>query len=148
MASKALKSWAFLAAFTALGAPGASATGSFGCTIDDANLALTLLANTSSQHGTIVRVFGSSLTLKSRALAMAGQTFKIEDEHLIQQWFLNRELRVAIGIDDKDGSLLLTIAGQLNRDRERYSGRYQLTVSFPHGSTWTATGPIKSCSGG
>lgn len=147
MASKAIKSWAFLAAFMALGASGASATGSLSCTIDDANLALTLLANTSSQHGTIVRVYGSSLTLKSSTLAIAGRAFKIEEDHLIQQWFLNRELRIAINIDDKDGSLLLAITGQLNRDRERYSGRYHLTVSFPHSSTWTATGQIKGCAG-
>lgn len=90
----------------------------------------------------------SSLTLKSPALAMAGQTFKIEDEHLIQQWFLNQELRIAIGIDDNRGSLLLTIAGQSSRGRDSFSARYRLTVSFPHSSTWTATGQLKGCSAG
>lgn len=130
------------------GAPGASATGTLSCTIDDANLSLSLVVNTNNQHGTIVHVQDSRLTLKSRALAVAGQTFKIEPEHIIQQWFLQRELRIAINIDDNNGSLLLAVTGQLDRNRERYSGRYHLSVSFPHNSTWTATGQIKSCSGG
>jgi hypothetical protein len=148
MGLKVLKSWAFLAVFGALGAASATATGNLSCTIDDANLAVTLLANTNSAHGTIVNVHNSHLTLKSRALAAAGKMFNIEPDHIIQQWFLERELRIAINIDGPQGELLLVIIGQPSRGREGYSGRYSLTVSFPHSSTWTARGQIKGCSGG
>lgn len=148
MGWKALKLWAFLTAFVALGGPGASATGNLSCTIDDANLALTLLANTNSQHGTIVNLHNSFLTLRSSALAMAGRKFKVEPEHIIQQWFMQRELRIAVSIENGRESLSLAIMGEVDGTQARYSGRYVLVLSFHGGSTWTAEGSIKGCSGG
>jgi hypothetical protein len=148
MGWKALKSWVFLAAFVALGGPGASATGDLSCTIDDANLAFTLHANTSSAHGTIVNLHNSSLTLRSSALAMAGRKFKVEPDHIIQQWFQQRELRIAVNIDNGKESLLLAIMGEVDGTQGRYSGRYVFELSLPGGSTWTTTGSIKGCSAG
>lgn len=149
MRPKALKSWAFIAAFVTMGAPGASATGDLSCTIEDGNLALALFANTNREHGTIVQIHNSSLTLKTSALAAIGKQFTIEQEHIIQQWLLQRELRIAVNIDNNEkGALLLAVVGQLNPKREAYSGRYVLTVSLPDGGTRSASGRIKGCSAG
>jgi len=148
MGWKSLKSWVFLSAFVALGGPGASATGDLTCTIDDANLALALFASTNREHGTIVGITEGTLTLKAGALAKLGREFKLETEHVIQQWFLQRELRIAIAVANDNGSLLLAITGQGNPTQERYSGRYSLKVSFPDGGDRTATGRIKGCDAG
>src|SRR5262245_5061989 len=148
MGRKNLKSQVFLAACIALTAPQAWTTGDLSCTIDDANLAFTMFASTSRDHGTIVSVAEGSLTLKASALARMGREFKVEHEHIIQQWFLQRELRIAVNVENDNGSLLLAITGQGNRTQERYSGRYSLKLSFPDGSTRSATGRIKGCDGG
>lgn len=148
MGWKALKSWVFPAAFLALGASEARATGDLTCAIDDANLAFALFASTNRDHGTIVSVAEGSMTLKANALMKMGREFKVEHEHIIQQWFLQRELRLAINMDNDNGSLLLAITGQGDRNQKKYSGRYLLKVSFPDGSTRSVTGRIKDCSAG
>ena len=148
MGWKPLKSWVFLAAFVALGGSRASATGDLVCTIDDANLALALFAGTNREHGTIVGITEGTLTLKAGALTKLGREFKLEREHVIQQWFLQRELRIAIAVGNDNGSLLLAITGQGNPTQERYSGRYSLKVSFRDGGDRTATGRIKGCDAG
>jgi hypothetical protein len=146
VARNILKSRVFLVAACALAMPEARATGSLSCTIDDANLALVLFASTNREHGTIVGVTEGTLTLKEGALTTMGREFKLEGEHVIQQWFLQRELRIAINVENDNGSLLLAITGQGNPTQERYSGRYSLKVSSPDGGTRTATGRIKGCS--
>jgi hypothetical protein len=88
------------------------------------------------------------LTLKASPLAKVGRAFKVEHEHIIQQWFLQRELRLAINLDNDNGSLLLAITGQGNPNQEKYSGRYLLKLSFPDGSTRNLTGRIKGCNAG
>jgi hypothetical protein len=137
-----------MALVVALGGPGASATGDLACTIDDANLALALFASTNREHGTIVGITEGTLTLKAAPLTKLGREFKVESEHVIQQWFLQRELRIAIAVENDNGSLLLAITGQGNPTLERYSGRYSLKVSFPDGGNRTVTGRIKGCSAG
>ena len=42
-----------------------------------------------------------------RARKDGTRTFKVEREHIIQQWFLQRELRIAVNIENDSGSLLL-----------------------------------------
>lgn len=148
MGWKVLKLWAFLAASIALVAPKALATGDLACTIDDANLAFAMFASTNREHGTIVSVTEGTLTLKASALAKMGRDFKVEREHIVQQWFLHRELRIAINVENDSGSLLLAITGQGNRTQERYSGRYVLKLSSPDGGARTVTGRIKDCSAG
>lgn len=148
MGRKKLKSRAFLAACIALLASEASATGNLSCEIDDGNLAFALFASTNRDHGTIVSVTEGSLTLKASALAKLGREFKVEREHIVQQWLLQRELRIAVNVENDNGSLLLAITGQGNRTQERYSGRYSLKLSFPDGSTRSVTGRIKGCDGG
>ena len=145
---KPLKLRLFLAGSVALGAPDALATGDLTCAIDDASLAFMMFASTNREHGTIMSLSEGSLTLKTGALAKMGREFKVEREHIIQQWLLQRELRIAINIDNDNGSLLLTITGQGNSMQERYTGRYVLKVSFPDSSTRTVTGRIKGCSAG
>ena len=110
MGRKVLKSCAFLAASMTLVAPKALATGGLACTIDDANLAFAMFASTNRDHGTIVVMTEGTLTLKANALAKMGRTFKVEREHIIQQWFQQRELRIAVNIENDSGSLLLAIA--------------------------------------
>jgi len=149
MGWKTLKLQAFLAVCLAAGTPGAWATGDLSCEIDDANLAFSLFASTNREHGTIVSMTEASLALKASTLAKKmGRDFKIERDHVIQQWFLQRELRIAINIDNDNGSLLLAITGQGNRTQERYSGRYVLKLSYSDGSTRTVSGRIKECSAG
>jgi hypothetical protein len=148
MGRKALKSWAFVAAVLGLGAADARATGDLTCAIDDANLAFTLFASTNREHGTIVSVTEASLTLKAGSLSKLGREIKVEHEHIIQQWFLQREIRIAVNVESDNGSLLLAITGQGNRTQERYAGRYILKASFPDGSTRTVSGRIKGCSAG
>jgi hypothetical protein len=148
MGRKVLKLWAFLAASMTLVAPEASATGDLSCTINDANLAFAMFASTNREHGTIVCVTEGTLTLKASALAKMGRDFKVEREHIIQQWFLQRELRIAVNIEKDSGSLLLAITGQGNRTQERYSGRYVLKLSSPDRDARTVTGRIKDCSAG
>jgi hypothetical protein len=148
MGRKALKLWVFLAGTVALGASGAGATGDLSCAIDDGSLAFALFASTNRDHGTIVSVADGSLALKAGALAKIGRAFKIEREHIIQQWFLQRELRIAVNVENDNGSLLLAITGQGNKTQDRYAGRYLLKVSFPDGSTRTVTGRIKGCEAG
>lgn len=148
MGWKPLKLWLFLATLAMLGATDAFATGDLTCTIDDANVGLTMFASTNREHGTIVSVTEGTLTLKSGALAKLGRELKIEREHIIQQWLLHRELRIAINLDNDNGSLLLTISGQGNATQERYSGRYALKASFADGTTRILAGRIKGCSAG
>jgi len=148
MTWKPLKMRLFLAGSVALGASDAMATGDLTCAIDDASLAFTMHASTNREHGTIMSLSEASLTLKAAALAKIGREFKVEREHIIQQWLLQRDLRIAVNIDNDNGSLLLTIAGQGNATRERYTGRYVLKVSFPDSSARTVTGRIKGCSAG
>src|SRR6185312_5620613 len=109
MGWKPLKLRIFLAALAMLGASDAFATGDLTCAIDDTKVGLTLFASTNREHGTIVSVAEGTLTLKSGALAKFGRELKIELEHIIQQWLLNRELRIAINLNNDNGSLLLTI---------------------------------------
>jgi hypothetical protein len=148
MGRKALKSWAVPAALLLFSGSDALATGDLTCAIDDANLAFTLFASTNRDHGTIVSVAEGSLTLKASPLAKMGREFKVEREHIIQQWFQQRELRIAINVDNDNGSLLLAITGQGNRNQEKYSGRYSLKLSFPDGGTRSVTGRIKGCDAG
>ena len=148
MGSKGLKLRTFLAVSIALAASDALATGDLTCEIDDTSLAFTMFASTNREHGTIMSLSEASLTLKAAALAKIGREFKVEREHIIQQWLLQRELRIAVNIDNDNGSLLLTITGQGNATQERYTGRYVLKVSFPDSSTRTVTGRIKGCSAG
>ena len=58
---------------------------------------------------------------------------------------MQRELRIAIDIDDNKQSMLLAIMGELDRAQERNSGRYIFVLSSPGGSAWTASGSIKGC---
>jgi hypothetical protein len=148
MGWKPLKSLVFLIAFLGLGGPAAWATGDLSCAIDDANLAFTLFASTNRDHGTIVSLTEGSLTLKTAALAKTGRDFKVERDHIIQQWFLQQEPRIAVNIDNDNGSLLLAITGQGDATQERYAGRYVLKLSFPDSSTRTVTGRIKGCTAG
>ena len=148
MASKGLKLRTFLAVSIALAASDALATGDLSCEIDDASLAFTMFASTNRDHGTIMSLSEGSLTLKTGTLAKMGREFKVEREHIIQQWLLQRELRIAVNIDNDNGSLLLTITGQGNATQERYTGRYVLKLSFPDSSTRSVTGRIKGCSAG
>ena len=107
--------------------------------IDDANVEFALFAATNREHGTIVNVTEGSLRLKSKTLLKIAPGFagelKVDRDHIIQQWFLEGELRLAVNIDNEHGELLLAIIGQLNRKLESYSGRYILTVSKPAGDT-------------
>jgi hypothetical protein len=148
MLVKTLKLLCFIAFFAGFGGTTASATGDFSCEIADGNLDFAVFANTNRDHGTIQNLVEGSLTLKPNALAKIGRTFKLEREHIIQQWFLQRELRLAVNIDTDDGSLLLILTGQGNQTLERYAGRYVLKLSFPDGSTRTVTGRLKDCSAG
>ena len=146
MARNRLKSWVFLFAAGVLAMPEARATGSLACSIDDANLAFTLFASTNREHGTIVSITEATVTLKAATLTKMGREFKLEREHVIQQWWLQREMRIAINVESENGSLLLAITGQGNPTQERYSGRYSLKLSFPGGGSRTATGRLKGCS--
>jgi hypothetical protein len=150
---KYLKLLAVLSIWAGPAAIPAGATGNLDCTIDDANLSFELSANTGREHGTIVNLLGAELILKDAGLARLGREFKMAREHIIQQWFLLRELRIGINIDTDKGSLLLAITGQRSRSKpeqieDRYSGRYVLTASFPDGSTRRVAGRIKGCSAG
>jgi len=148
MGRKALKLWAFLAGLLVFGTSGAGASGDLSCAIDDGSLAFMLFASTNRDHGTIVSVAEGSLTLKAGAPAKIGRAFKIEREHIIQQWFLQRELRIAVNVENDNGSLLLAITGQSSRTQDRYAGRYLLKVSLSDGSARTVTGRIKGCEAG
>ena len=150
MGRKLLKSCVFLASFLVLAAVPASATGDLICSIDNSNLGFALFAATNREHGTIVNVAEGSLRLKSKTLLKVAPGFagelKVDRENIIQQWFLEGELRLAVNIDNEHGELLLAIVGQLNRKLERYAGRYVLKVSSA-GDTRTVKGQIRSCSG-
>jgi len=148
MATKLLGLLAILSVSTNLATTPAAATATLDCGIDDAHLAFSLVANTNREHGTIVNLVGGELRLKAEALSKVGREFKLAREHIIQQWFQNRELRLAINIDTANGSLLLTLTGRGNQSLERYSGRYRLKASFPDGSERRASGRIKGCSAG
>jgi hypothetical protein len=88
----------------------------------------------------------SKLRLKSKTLVqvapgLAGE-LKVAHDNIMQQWFLERDLRIAINIDNEHGELLLAIIGQAKGTR--YAGRYILKVSNA-GNSRTATGRIKGC---
>jgi hypothetical protein len=137
-----------LALSPVLGAEPAAATAGLTCTIDDGNLAFSLFAATNREHGSIVSVTESKLRLKSKTLIKLAPGFsgelKVEQDNIIQQWFLERELRIAINIDNEHGELLLAIIGQ--GKGPRHSGRYTLKVSR-EGNSRTVTGRIRGCSG-
>lgn len=144
---KALKTRAILAlSLCVAGAGEAGATAGLTCAIDDANLAFSLFAATNREHGTIVSVTESTLQLKSKTLITVAPGFagelKVAQDHIMQQWFLERELRIAINIDNEHGELLLALIGQ--GKGPRYAGRYTLKVSNA-GNSRTATGRIKGC---
>lgn len=143
---KTLKLLVFLILGITGGGTVVRATGDLSCSIDDANLDFAMFASTNRDHGTIVNLVEGTLKLKTGALAKIGREFKLERDNIIQHWMLQRELRIAVNVDTDNGSLLLAITGQSNRTQERYSGRYDLKLSFPDGTTRTATGRIKSCS--
>ena len=82
-----------------------------------------------------------SLTLMQVAPGFAGE-MKVEQDNIMQQWFLERELRIAVSVDNEHGELLLAIIGQ--GKGSSYSGRYSLKVSNA-GNSRTATGRIKGC---
>ena len=149
MTGNSLKTWAIRSAFLFLAVTPAAATGDFMCAVDDSNLAFTLAAATNREHGTIVNVAEGSLRLKSKTLLKISQGFagelKLDLENIIQQWFFDRELRIAVNIDNEHGELLLTLVGQANSSRQSYSGRYRLTVSNA-GVNRTVTGRVKGCS--
>jgi hypothetical protein len=153
MVRKALKTLAILVMAAGPGASPAAATGDLVCSIDDQNLDFALFASVGREHGTIVNVVEGSLTLKVAPFARLGRDLKVEQEHVIQQWFLERELRIGISLDTAAGSLLLALIGEREPDKpeqveDTYSGRYVLTAWFPDGSTHTAAGRIKGCSTG
>jgi hypothetical protein len=137
-----------LAFALSLAAGPASATAGLLCAIDDANVDFMLFAATNREHGTIVNVTEGKLRLKSKTLIKVAPGFatelKVEREHIMQQWFLERELRIAVSLDNEAGELLLAIIGQAKG--ANYSGRYLVKVSNA-GNSRTATGRIKGCSG-
>jgi len=146
MTVKALKTRLVLVLSLCLATASASATGGLTCTIDDANVDFTLFAATNREHGTIVNVTGSTLRLKSKALMTVAPGFakelQIAQDNIMQQWFLERELRLAVAVDNEHGELLLAVIGQAKGSN--YSGRYILTVSNA-GNSRTVKGRIKGC---
>jgi hypothetical protein len=139
--------WAGILAVFVLAVPQAHATASLGCSAADNNLTFSLEGSVNRDSGTIVGVTGGELILKSAKAAKVGTKFKITLKDIVQQWAQEKELRIGISLEPKNGSLFLAIfATQINDDGD-FRGRYVLKVSYPDVQL-TLKGRLKGCTSG
>jgi hypothetical protein len=140
--------WAGVLAAVVLAAPQAYATASLGCSADDRNLSFDLEGPVNRDSGTVVGVTGGKLVLKDAKAAKVGsKEFDITLKDIVQQWAQEKELRIGISLEPKDGSLFLAIFATQINDEGDYRGRYVLKVSYP-GVQMTLKGRLKGCTSG
>jgi hypothetical protein len=149
----ALKISAGMVALTAAlaAASPASATASFTCAIDDANIAFDMLANIGSGDVGAMQLTQGSLKIKSPKIGSvtgkAGVEVEVKGENLVQTWIYGKELRLGFSLEEAfpDVSASLVIVGSRLRESV-YGGRYELKVARD-GKTQTFAGKIKDCTG-
>ncbi len=143
-----LRRFAVLLPLLVLPADPAAATATLTCDIADGNLTADLMGNVGTSDVTYIQVTNGAITLKAVRGKHDAVEFKIEGGHLIQQWALEKELRLGLQPEAKNGvSIYLAIIAQKARskgDTEKYEGRYVLKVSSSKGAS-ELKGKLKSC---
>jgi len=128
-----LKTWLFAAAFLAAPAV-ASATGSVGCSIDDANLELGFEAIYSySDIGGLHQVRGEFLSKDKRTYEMV-KKFALQTSDLKQQWFRGDDIKLMLYRESEGNQVpfasvkLIIEAMKAPGDEFEYAGTYALTI--------------------
>lgn len=125
--------WAFAAALLAAGAAPASASGSFGCTVDDAAVAFTAEGVFSHGMGEVFSNFRAELTLKPKGQAKAVGPLALDGEALAHHWMSGGELKLRLyheAAGESQASIDLVVETRRRpSDETTFTGRYRLTLS-------------------
>ncbi len=78
---------------------------------------------------------------------LAGPNVSFDRSHIVQQWIVGEDMRLQIEIGGDRQTVNLTILARLDDARDKYFGRYVLTLSRP-GATKELKGRIKECEAG
>ncbi|MBI3705186.1 MAG: hypothetical protein HY244_15410 [Rhizobiales bacterium] len=140
--------WLCLVAWLAMSAP-AAASATVTCDIDDKLVTFAMQAIT-GRSGPITHVQGGTIEIKPAAnVKLVPPQLTFDRTHIVQQWLLDRDLRLQIEIDNAEAkqSINLVILARLNRKTEKYAGQYVLKIAIA-GKTKELKGRIKDCEAG
>lgn len=131
----------------AMSAP-AWASANISCRIDDKFLSFALEA-IAGRSGPIVQVQSGTMTIKPAVGKLAAPQLAFGREHIIQQWDYADEMRLQIEVGNEAAhqTVMLVILARRDKNADKYSGRYVLTISTRAGSK-EVNGRIKSCEAG
>jgi len=137
-----------IAAWLMLTAP-ALASANVSCLIDDAFLKFELEA-IAGRAGPIVQVQVGTITIKPRAaVKLVSPQMAFDHTHIVQQWSLDGDMRlqIEVGDDAAKSNVNLVIIARLEKNKDKYFGRYVLNISLA-GATKEFKGRIKECQAG
>lgn len=103
--------------------------GKIACSVDDENLNFAVHASFSYRADKPLFGVEGKLDVKPPGVRIAAPSLAISNEHLIQQWFYDTDLRLQFYVPTTDGTVAFSLMTTMNNDGGGYAGTYDLEIN-------------------
>jgi hypothetical protein len=107
--------------------------GKIACSVDDEHLNFTVHASFSYRGNKPLFGIEGKLDVKPPGVRIAAPSLAIKNEHLIQQWFYDTDLRLQFYVPTTDGTVSFSLMTTMNKEGGTYAGSYDLEIDPAEG---------------